>query len=1017
MEDDREAEDAVKKHAVKTGTDKSKAKRSRRKSWSDEDDSESDDEHEDDHELDSDSEQEGSQDSLSDDDQDEKALSFASAEDAPKPSPKAGPASANSAPSNSVPRGPAAATQQIVPADTARNNETNCRVVLQTNVFAPVFYPEAYKPDRNDRDFEYVMVLISSRPLGLGIASSNKCPGIFLLARTTVNPAVVAALDRDVIQNGDEIFAFNDLVLRNSTVKIFTEEVVPSVTLPVRCWFRTKRKSKIFSAASSELVSVGADAPARTSGKRLPSVEKVTSLDTYNYSMTVPGEKPRDTEGGVVSLGIDWPWLQEKLEDMCGVRLNSSHPEYEQVRELLVMPRRERVPSYLVEFRKTRMEKQHFLSSDIFMGVLSESKDVGGEVDEQTPLEVGTTVTVAKRTWPGMNKLGGAGRIRKVNEKTLPDGTKRFTYNVALVLGGYDNNVERKYISVVDLEAEESEQHEESTTGRRHKSEKNDPEPDVKDATDEDTSITSVRLSFSLLRTEDDDKLAALPDAVIDGPPKKRRFQLQFSTANSAVYCERKNIDGAPAKEMLLHRHFDVKLPETDALTNACFSSELLDIEDRVGDEVDEDDTDSEGEVDEIKTELATLQSQFRAVMEKNEQAFVSLTKKVEEEYASKGYRQWEFQDIEWRNYERMYQEMQAAKRQFEDSDDESDDDEDGRVPGSGAGKRRKPESEDEESEPEDVSFGDTGDVVHPQCAMFTPETFFKDGVVYGVNLVDPERRRLKCSICGGRKGLSKIQCAHRKCVQAYHVACAFVNGLLISDPYYQAWCPRHLKTSGLGQFVDLPAHMNKDRSAIATNDTPGTTPASSPARRNRKNSRPRSRQKKSSSRQDTTPAEPTTVARAEISSSKTNRKRKRKGSNAGATATASNVRNAAHGNRGSSPRNNAAVEGPEPRCARRLEIELSDDSDHEGKAVGAWQQGRDQQLVFAKNDVVEVLTRDWRGINKPGGVARVRAVSLVPNDNGGKDVFYDVNYVMGTYKEKRVPARFVRSYNQGDAE
>ncbi|EGZ05519.1 hypothetical protein PHYSODRAFT_320134 [Phytophthora sojae] len=883
------------------------------------------------------------------------------------------------------------------------------------------------------------MILITNRPFGVGVASQNKGSGIFLRSQNTSNPAILEAIDRGVIQNGDEVFAINDQVLRNADTKTF-QEMVPSLSLPARCWFRTKRRSK-------------------------------------------SNQSARSGDVGVVSLGIDWPWvflrsdgklamnlfwksldsaffvrkfnkrtfsqLQDKVEDMSGVRLNSAHPEYEQVRNLLVMPRRERVPAYLVEFRKTRKEKQKFLSSDILMGVSGESNHAESKVDEQTAIAVGTTVNVAKRTWPGMNKLGGVGRIRKVNEETRPDGTKRFTYNIVYVVaGGFEKNVERKYISVVDIDAEDSEKNESGSSTATSRRQKSEPEPDSNDADKVDSSTLSVRLAFALNRTADEERLAALPDVHVEHPPKKRRFQLQFSTSNATVHCERiddgRNTDSqeigqsSSAKELLLHRHFDVKLPEAEALTNECFSSELLHIEDRVCDEVDEDDTDSEGEADEIKTELATLQNQFRAVMEANEAAFASLMKKVEDEYASKGYRREELQHIQWRNYERMYQELQTARRQFDDSDDGSDSDNEG------LGARNKAGSgEEEESEPEDISFGgmfvnklkqegsevcalcelsggdftgtDAGSVVHPQCAMFTPETFFKDGVVHGIDLVDPERRRLKCSICGGKKGLSKIQCANRKCVQAFHVACAFVNGLLTRDPYYQAWCPRHLKTSGMGQFVELPDHLNKHAQLGAADDkdTPSATPASSPARRNRKNSKQRTaRQRKGRNRQVSTPAETTTAARAEISSSKTNRKRKRKGSNASVPASDPSAKNAARGSRGASPRSAIVIEDQEPRCVRRLDIdELSDDSDHEGKAVAAWQQGRDSQHVFAENDVVEVLARDWRGMNKPGGVARVRAVEVVPNKQGGKDVLYDVNYVLGTYKEKRLPARFVRSH------
>ena len=35
----------------------------------------------------------------------------------------------------------------------------------------------------------------------------------------------------------------------------------------------------------------------------------------------------------------------------------------------------------------------------------------------EVPFQVGETITVAPRTWPGMNKLGGTGRITKVHKE------------------------------------------------------------------------------------------------------------------------------------------------------------------------------------------------------------------------------------------------------------------------------------------------------------------------------------------------------------------------------------------------------------------------------------------------------------------------------------------------------------------------------------------------------------------------------------------------------------------------
>lgn len=62
------------------------------------------------------------------------------------------------------------------------------------------------------------------------------------------------------------------------------------------------------------------------------------------------------------------------------------------------------------------------------------SKKGGGYFE----FEVGDVVSVQPRTWPGINKLGGMGRISKVN----PDRT----YNVQYILGGSERSIEAKYI-------------------------------------------------------------------------------------------------------------------------------------------------------------------------------------------------------------------------------------------------------------------------------------------------------------------------------------------------------------------------------------------------------------------------------------------------------------------------------------------------------------------------------------------------------------------------------------------
>ena len=53
-------------------------------------------------------------------------------------------------------------------------------------------------------------------------------------------------------------------------------------------------------------------------------------------------------------------------------------------------------------------------------------------------MEVGAIVQVQSRTWPGINKPGGAGRVVRLNE----DGS----VNVKYILGGTEKNVASKYV-------------------------------------------------------------------------------------------------------------------------------------------------------------------------------------------------------------------------------------------------------------------------------------------------------------------------------------------------------------------------------------------------------------------------------------------------------------------------------------------------------------------------------------------------------------------------------------------
>ncbi|KAL7690382.1 hypothetical protein Plhal304r1_c012g0046151 [Plasmopara halstedii] len=62
-------------------------------------------------------------------------------------------------------------------------------------------------------------------------------------------------------------------------------------------------------------------------------------------------------------------------------------------------------------------------------------------------LKVGTVVEVESRTWPGINKQGGAGRVTHVYRETLKEGeAEEIFYDVRYVLGGFERHIEREYV-------------------------------------------------------------------------------------------------------------------------------------------------------------------------------------------------------------------------------------------------------------------------------------------------------------------------------------------------------------------------------------------------------------------------------------------------------------------------------------------------------------------------------------------------------------------------------------------
>ncbi|KAK1749270.1 hypothetical protein QTG54_001209 [Skeletonema marinoi] len=118
------------------------------------------------------------------------------------------------------------------------------------------------------------------------------------------------------------------------------------------------------------------------------------------------------------------------------------------------------------------------------------------------PIVKGSLVIVQPRTWPGMNKLGGVGRVVAVHSSTsydldsssqqmqqnsteegessnnIIDASTTTTYDVSYVLGGKDKNIEAEYVLLHDTNQEAPrERHQRSSVS------KSEPEKDsVKDS-------------------------------------------------------------------------------------------------------------------------------------------------------------------------------------------------------------------------------------------------------------------------------------------------------------------------------------------------------------------------------------------------------------------------------------------------------------------------------------------------------------------------------------------------------
>jgi hypothetical protein len=103
------------------------------------------------------------------------------------------------------------------------------------------------------------------------------------------------------------------------------------------------------------------------------------------------------------------------------------------------------------------VEDVHGSSNDDSGSEEGDHEGGGDDDDASDEIVVGSVVQVEARTWPGINKQGGAGRVTAVHRETEDDGeTSLVLYDVRYIFGGVDKRVESRFVQLlwkVHLEA------------------------------------------------------------------------------------------------------------------------------------------------------------------------------------------------------------------------------------------------------------------------------------------------------------------------------------------------------------------------------------------------------------------------------------------------------------------------------------------------------------------------------------------------------------------------------------
>ncbi|RHY50779.1 hypothetical protein DYB30_012417, partial [Aphanomyces astaci] len=358
------------------------------------------------------------------------------------------------------------------------------------------------------------------------------------------------------------------------------------------------------------------------------------------------------------------------------------------------------------------------------------------------PLDEGDMVQVAARTWPGINKLGGTGRIKA---KHVVDG--QMMYDIAYILGGAEKGVERQYITPVsednpvNMNASVNQQEEDKIERWTVYAEYTDyfqHHPSVQRTLNDGFHLTFQQV----IRDQEEETLQEITNK-------------NDTTVRAAMYGQVVVTAVVGQDEMMMEEEDEI-LRELEIC---------------------------QGRLDQLE---AGIQAQLTPVMEK-------LSKERRDLYDTK------LERLVASQVEVTYNQLINLQHQHDNmndsSDDEDDEDDEPRntetpKPLGDPGAPPPVEEEEERLNPLfasisestghvcvlcGVSGGDLaatscGHKAHIMCLLYTPETYFEHAMGFGVANIPPRRRTLVCALCKTSTGVNKIQCHAKKCTKPMHV-------------------------------------------------------------------------------------------------------------------------------------------------------------------------------------------------------------------------------------------------------